>query len=91
VTTESIENDSGAAGRLAEDLAGQLMAAAKARGLALTGPGGLLTGLTKQVLEAALEVEMADLLHPAHVQLHVRQDRGERIEPAVGAPAEVGA
>jgi putative transposase len=69
VTTESIENDPQAVGRLPEDLAGQLVAAAKARGLALTGPGGLLTGLTKQVLETALEVEMTE---------HLGHDRGGR-------------
>jgi putative transposase len=69
MTTESINNDSQAAGRLPEGVAGQLVAAAKAQGLALTGPGGLLTGLTKQVLETALEVEMAE---------HLGHDWGER-------------
>ncbi len=43
--------------RAAAGLAAQLVAAARAQGLALTGPGGLLTGLTRQVLETALEVE----------------------------------
>jgi putative transposase len=33
-----------------------------ARWVELTGPNGLLTGLTKRVLETALEVEMADHL-----------------------------
>jgi transposase-like protein len=69
VITDSIENDSQAASHLPDDLAGQLVAAAKAQGLALTGPGGLLTGLTKQVLETALEVESAE---------HLGHDRGER-------------
>jgi hypothetical protein len=32
----------------------------------LTGPGGLLTGLTKQVLETALQVEMAEHLGYEH-------------------------
>jgi len=41
----------------------------RAQGLALTCPGGLLTGLTKQMLETALEVEMAE---------HLDHDRGER-------------
>lgn len=50
-------------------LAEQLVAAARTQGLALTGPGGLLAGLTKQVLETALEVEMSE--HPGH-------GRGER-------------
>jgi putative transposase len=69
VTTESSENDPQAAGLLPEDLAGRLVTAARAQGLALTGPGGLLTGLTKQVLETALEVEMSE---------HLGHDRGER-------------
>jgi transposase-like protein len=69
VTTESIENEPAPVGQLPEDLAGQLVAAARAQGLALTGPGGLLTGLTKQVLETALEVELGE---------HLGHDRGER-------------
>jgi transposase-like protein len=52
-----------------EDLAEQLVAAARTRGVELTGPGGLLTGLTKQVLETALEVEMTG---------HLGHDRHER-------------
>lgn len=35
------------------------------RGVSLTGPGGLLAGLTRQVLESALEAELTDHLgHP---------------------------
>jgi putative transposase len=63
VTTEITENEPPAG------LAEQLVAAARAQGLALTGPGGLLAGLTKQVLETALEVEMSE---------HLGHDRGER-------------
>jgi putative transposase len=44
------------------ELAEQLVAAARTSGVELTGPGGLLTGLTKQVLETALEVEMDEHL-----------------------------
>lgn len=56
---------------LAGDLAGDaglqvlaqgLVSAARTQGVQLTGPGGLLTGLTKQVLETALQVEMAEHL-----------------------------
>ena len=43
-------------------LAERLVDAARSSGVQLTGPGGLLTGLTKQVLETALQVEMADHL-----------------------------
>ncbi len=41
-----------------DDLAGELLARAEAEGVSLVGPGGLLSGLTKSVLEAALEGEM---------------------------------
>jgi hypothetical protein len=50
-------------------LADELVAAARGQGIELTGPGGLLTGLTRQVLETALEVEMAD---------HLGYDRHDR-------------
>jgi putative transposase len=43
-----------------EDLAAELMARAESDGVSLVGPGGLLAGLTKRVLEAALEGEMTD-------------------------------
>jgi transposase-like protein len=57
-------NDGEAA--LPEGLAEQLLAAAKAQGVALTGPGGLLTGLTRQVLQTALEAELTDHLGHEH-------------------------
>jgi len=43
-------------------LAQDLVDSARGHGIELTGPNGLLTGLTKQVLQTALEVEMADHL-----------------------------
>jgi hypothetical protein len=43
-------------------LAQQLVEAARAEGVELVGPGGLLTGLTKTVLETALEAEMSEHL-----------------------------
>lgn len=45
-------------------LADQLVASASDQGLALTGNGGLLTQLTQQVLQAALEAEMSQ--HPGY-------------------------
>jgi transposase-like protein len=39
-----------------------LVSAARAQGVQLTGPGGLLTGLTRQVLETALQVEIDEHL-----------------------------
>jgi putative transposase len=42
--------------------AGELVARARAEGVELTGDGGLLTGLVRQVLQTGLEVELADHL-----------------------------
>ncbi len=43
-------------------LAEQLLAQAKAQGVDLVGPGGLLNQITKRVLETALEAEMSEHL-----------------------------
>ena len=40
----------------------ELVDRARAEGVNLVGPGGLLGGLTKQVLETALEAEMSEHL-----------------------------
>ncbi|WP_174824339.1 IS256 family transposase, partial [Pseudonocardia saturnea] len=45
-----------------QQLAQQLVEAARAEGVELVGPGGLLAGLTKTVLETALEAEMSEHL-----------------------------
>jgi putative transposase len=45
-----------------EALAQELVERARSEGVELVGPGGLLTGLTKTVLETALEVELDDHL-----------------------------
>jgi putative transposase len=50
-------------------VAHELLERAKAEGVSLVGPGGLLAGVTKTVLQAALDAEMAD---------HLGYDRGER-------------
>jgi putative transposase len=48
-------------------LAEELVERARAEGVELVGPGGLLTDLTKTVLETALEAEMEDHLgYPKH-------------------------
>jgi len=44
------------------DWAEQLVARARSEGVDLTGEGGLLTGLVKQVLQTGLEVELAEHL-----------------------------
>lgn len=45
-----------------QQLAEQLLAQAKEQGIDLVGPGGLLSQLTKRVLETALEAEMSEHL-----------------------------
>ena len=45
-----------------EALARELVERARAEGVGLVGPGGLLTGLTKTVLETALEAELDEHL-----------------------------
>ena len=47
----------------------ELVARAREEGLDLVGPGGLMAGFTKQVIETALEEEMAE---------HLGYERGER-------------
>jgi hypothetical protein len=48
------------------ELAEQLVAQAREQGIALTGPGGLLSGLTRQVLETALQAELTEHLGHEH-------------------------
>jgi len=55
-----------------KELARQMVAGAKTGGVALTGDGGLLTALTKQVLQTALEVELEE---------HLGYESGDRSEP----------
>src|SRR3954451_21194797 len=54
--------------------AAAMVAEAKARGLALTGPDGLLKLFTKNVLETALNEEMTE--HLGHEKNRVGPDRG---------------
>jgi putative transposase len=50
-----------------ETIAQELVERAMSEGAALVGPGGLLTGLTKTVLETALEAELDEHLgYPKH-------------------------
>ena len=58
--TETIEPM--AASRDHQQLAQTLVEQARAEGVELVGPGGLLTGLTKTVLETALEAELSEHL-----------------------------
>ena len=45
-----------------DEIARGLVARARSEGAELVGPDGLLSGLTKRVLEAALEEELTDHL-----------------------------
>ena len=55
-------SDEAGEGRPERSIAEQLVEQARTDGIDLVGPGGLLAGLTKQVLEAGLEVEMEEHL-----------------------------
>jgi transposase-like protein len=55
-------NDNDDDGRLDRSIAEELVARARAEGVDLVGPGGLLGDLTKQILETGLEVEMDEHL-----------------------------
>lgn len=51
-----------------KELAERLLAQAREQGVSLVGPGGLLSSLTKTVLETALEAEMVEHLGHEHGQ-----------------------
>ena len=61
-----------------QQLAQELVEAARAEGVDLVGPGGLLTGLTKTVLETALEAEMSEHLGYDHHQVEGRDGGNSR-------------
>jgi putative transposase len=62
-TTTSMNTVTAVAGSsFDEQVAKDLMARAQEQGVSLVGPGGLLAGLTKTVLETALEAELTDHL-----------------------------
>jgi hypothetical protein len=64
------------------DTARELVRSARARGVAMTGPDGILKALTKTVIETALDEEMADHLgYDKH-----QPEAGARETPARGFP-----
>jgi hypothetical protein len=71
-----------------QQLAWDLVDRARADGVELIGPGGLLTGLTKTVIETALEAELSEYLgydkHPGGPQT-----AGTRAARATSVPAPV--
>jgi putative transposase len=79
-----------------QQLAERLLAQAKAQGVELVGPDGLLNQLTKRVLETALEAEMTDHLgydkhHPAG-RNHGNSRNGVRSKTVLTeiGPVEIG-
>jgi hypothetical protein len=67
--TDTVEMIDPVTGEIIDErqLAEQLLAQAREQGVGLMGPGGLLAGLTKTVLETALEAEMTEHLgHERH-------------------------
>ncbi|MCR2808389.1 MULTISPECIES: hypothetical protein [unclassified Microbacterium] len=64
-----------------QQVAEQLLAQAKEQGVSLVGPGGLLGGLTKTVLESALEAELTERLgydkHAVSAGEYARTGRGQ--------------
>ena len=65
-----------------QHLAEQLLAQAKAQGVDLVGPDGLLNRLTKNVLETALEAEMSEHLPSSPALLR----RASSMPPARAGP-----
>jgi transposase-like protein len=59
-------------------MAAELVGRARADGVDLVGPGGLLSSLTKQVLETALEAEMDEHLGYGHGERDAKQTGNER-------------
>ena len=67
-----------------QQIAEQLLAQAKAQGMSLVGPGGLLSGLTKQVLETALEASFPGVPAVPYVMMAATDSRHfHRFSPAV--------
>ena len=64
------EPESGSRGELEVRIASELLERAKAGGVSLVGAGGLLSGVTRQVLQAALEAELTE---------HLGYEKGEGV------------
>ena len=62
-------------------LALQLLEQSKAQGVGLIGPGGLLSGLTKTVLETALEAELTEHLGHEHGQTPMGANMRNGVRP----------
>lgn len=90
--TQTIEMIDPVTGELIDEkqIAERLLTQAKEQGVSLVGPGGLLGGLTKRVLETALEAEMTE--HPRYEKHQISEGdnsrNGTRLKTV---PTEVGA
>jgi putative transposase len=64
IDVTTVEGAAGGPGgeRSVQELAVELFERAKSEGVSLVGPGGLLSGLTKTVLETSLEAELTEHL-----------------------------
>ena len=67
-------------------VADRLVEQARAEGVALTGDGGLLTGLVQQVLQTTLETELTDHLGYEPHAMAGRGTPGTAITPRRSAP-----
>src|SRR3954471_22943318 len=76
-----------------EALAQELVERARSEGVELVGPGGLLTGLTKTVLETALEAELDEHLgyakHARAPREHANARNGTRPKTVLTEVGEV--
>ena len=70
-TPPTNDNDDG---RLDQSIAEELVALARSEGVDLVGTGGLLSDLTKQILETCLEVEMDE--HLGYTKHHSARRNG---------------
>jgi transposase-like protein len=64
------EESAGSRGELEVRIASELLERARAEGVSLVGQGGLLAGVTRQVLQAALEAELTE---------HLGYEKGEGV------------
>jgi putative transposase len=75
VTDAAEANEQVPAAGLDVQLAAELIERAKAQGVSLVGPDGLLAGITKTVLQATLDAEMSE---------HLGYEKGERLTQSGG-------
>ena len=80
-TSSGVEEEPAERSDQDRELAERLVEQAKDEGLDLVGPDGVLTGLTKRVLEAGLEAEMTE-----HLGYNKHASRGAMVRTPATAP-----